>query len=104
MSRIGSILVAVDSKDLFIGFQNGNLTQVSIDTLTMTKDYGNVHPKIITSMAQTRDGNWLIIGTSDGWVKKISMTGPKVTSWKVCDSMKSVDAIIMGPQDESFFV
>jgi hypothetical protein len=32
------------------------------------------------------------------------MTGAEFTSWQVCASKKSVDAIIMGPQDESFFV
>jgi hypothetical protein len=104
MSRMESILAAVDSKDLFIGFQNGNLIQMCVNTHTVTKDFGNVHSDGIVSMAQTRDGNWLVVGTFDGWIKKISMTGVEVTSWQLCDRRKSVDAIIMGPQDQSFFV
>lgn len=79
MSRIGSILVTFDSKHLFIGFKNGNLTQLCVDTHTVTKDYGNVHPGSIISMAQTRDNNWLVIGTSDGWVEKISTIGAEIT-------------------------
>ena len=104
MSRMESILVTFDTKHLFIGFKNGNLIQMSVDTHTVTRDYGIVYPKGIISMVQTRDGDWLIIGTSGGWVKIISMKGAEFTFPKFWYYMKFVYAIIMGPQDESFFV
>jgi hypothetical protein len=45
----------------------------------------------------------LVLGTFDGWVKKISMTGVEVRSWHIRTRRKTVDANIMGPQNQSFF-
>jgi WD40 repeat protein len=70
---IKSMVTTFDNKRIFVGLNGGSLHQICIDSQRVIKDYGNVHTHDITSMAVTRDNNFLITGGLDKRVKKISI-------------------------------
>lgn len=74
---IMSVITSFDSKDVFVGLEDGYIRHYRIDSQAATKTYGMMHPNDIHSMAVTRDNKFLITADVDG-LKKISTQNQKV--------------------------
>jgi WD40 repeat protein len=76
---VQSIITTPDNRWLFASNTNeGRLKQISLESQDLVRDYGKIHKKEITCLQTTRDSKWLITGSWDMQVKKISVENSQV--------------------------
>jgi hypothetical protein len=68
-----TVTTSWDSKYAFVGHVDGSLTQICVESQTVTKDYGKIHSDRILRLAVTRDNNFLVTGNESGEAKIISI-------------------------------
>lgn len=98
------MVTTFDNKHIFVGLNGGSLHQICIDSHRVIKDYGNVHTHDISTMAVTRDNNFLITGGLDKRVKKISIIEQELVKdfGKICFDW--IQSIQLAPCDKRAFV
>ena len=67
-----------DCKYVFVGFFDGSLNQICVESQTVTKDYGKIHVDRIMRLQVTRDNKYLITGNEGGEAKIIEIESQKI--------------------------
>jgi DNA-binding beta-propeller fold protein YncE len=72
-SQNKSVATTFDNKHVFVGLQDGSLWQICVKGQTVIRDYGKILEFGITSIAVTRDGQFLVVAGHGAYLAKISI-------------------------------